>query len=44
MPKGQRRTNREFKKPKQPKKSIAPAGPPSVGTQVKTAPLPGRKI
>jgi len=43
MPKGQRRSNRELKKPKQPKKNIIPA-PPSVGMQVKTAPVPGRKI
>lgn len=43
MPKGQRRTNREIKKPKQPKKSVAPP-PNSIGAQVKTAPAPRKEI
>ena len=43
MPKGQHRSNRELKKPKQTKKSVMPA-PPSIGMQVKSAPVPGKKI
>jgi hypothetical protein len=43
MAKGQRRSNRELKKPKQPKKSVVPTAP-SIGMQVKTAFVSGRKI
>jgi hypothetical protein len=42
MPKGQRRSNREIKKPKQVKRSVVPAALP-LGMQLKTAPVPGRK-
>jgi hypothetical protein len=43
MPKGVQRSNREFKKPKQPKKLVAPAArfiPAPVRTVV---PVPGKK-
>ena len=43
MPKGQQRSNRELKKPKQPKKSVVPA-PPFIEMRAKPAPVPGKKV
>ena len=43
MAKGQQRSNREHKKPKQPKKAAVPPSS-SIVTQAKTAaPVPGKK-
>lgn len=43
MAKGQKRSNREAKKPKQPKKVAAPAAS-FLGTQARAAtPMPGKK-
>jgi len=44
MPKGQQRSNREAKKPKQQKKPAGPAAPFGGGGPFKTPPaVPGRK-
>ena len=42
MPKGHQRSNRETKKPKQPKKVSIPVGS-SVVPQAKSVPPPGKK-
>lgn len=42
MPKGHQRSNRETKKPKQPKKASVPASP-TVVPQAKWVPPPGKK-
>lgn len=43
MPKGQQRSNREAKKPKQQKKPPAPAAPFGGGPFKTSVPAPGRK-